>query len=107
MAGAIGGAEQGRECDAWPVSGEIAGVNSEIWLHTGWGNPNQQPLHWERPSYERSLPYLLATDADVLTLECASTNGRDLPLPPWVIGLGAFLLLGVLLAVTATFGKDR
>ena len=51
-----------------------------MWLHTCWGNPNQQPLHWERPSYERALPYLLETNADVLTLECASTNGRDLPL---------------------------
>ncbi len=62
------------------VNREIAGVNTEIWLHTCWGNPNQQPLHWERPSYERSLPYLLQTNADVLTLECASTSGRDLPL---------------------------
>jgi 5-methyltetrahydropteroyltriglutamate--homocysteine methyltransferase len=62
------------------VNREIAGVGTEVWLHTCWGNPNQQPLHWERPSYERSLPYLLQTHADVLTLECASTNGRDLPL---------------------------
>jgi len=62
------------------VNREIAGVETEIWLHTCWGNPNQQPLHWERPSYERSLPYLLQTNADVITLECASTNGRDLPL---------------------------
>src|SRR4029450_8225373 len=62
------------------VNREIAGVNTEVWLHTCWGNPNQQPLHWERPSYERSLPHLLRTHAAVLTLECASTNGRDLPL---------------------------
>jgi len=62
------------------VNREIAGVDTEVWLHTCWGNPNQQPLHWERPSYERALPYLLATNADVLTLECASTGGRDLPL---------------------------
>jgi methionine synthase II (cobalamin-independent) len=62
------------------VNREIAGVDTEVWLHTCWGNPNQQPLHWERPSYERSLPYLLAAEVDVLTLECASTNGRDLPL---------------------------
>src|SRR5512132_2354703 len=62
------------------VNREIAGVETEIWLHTCWGNPNQQPLHWERPSYERALPYLLQTNADVLTLECASTGGRDLPL---------------------------
>src|SRR5215510_12337951 len=62
------------------INREIDGVDTEVWLHTCWGNPNQQPLHWDRPSYERSLPYLLATDADVLTLECASTNGRDLHL---------------------------
>jgi 5-methyltetrahydropteroyltriglutamate--homocysteine methyltransferase len=57
---------------------EIEGVETEVWLHTCWGNPNQQPLHWERPSYERALPYLLQTNADVITLECASTAGRDL-----------------------------
>jgi 5-methyltetrahydropteroyltriglutamate--homocysteine methyltransferase len=62
------------------INREIRGVETEVWLHTCWGNPNQQPLHWERPSYERALPYLLETDADVITLECASTGGRDLPL---------------------------
>jgi methionine synthase II (cobalamin-independent) len=62
------------------VNREIRGVETEVWLHTCWGNPNQQPLYWERPSYERALPYLLQTNADVLTLECASTGGRDLPL---------------------------
>jgi 5-methyltetrahydropteroyltriglutamate--homocysteine methyltransferase len=62
------------------VDREIRGVDTEVWLHTCWGNPNQQPLYWERPSYERALPYLLATKADVITLECASTGGRDLPL---------------------------
>ena len=59
---------------------EIRGVDTEVWLHTCWGNPSQQPIHWQRPSYERALPYLLQTTADVLTLECASTGGRDLPL---------------------------
>ena len=59
---------------------EIKGVETEIWLHACWGNPNQQPLHWERPSYERALHYLLQTDADVITLECASTGGKDLSL---------------------------
>jgi 5-methyltetrahydropteroyltriglutamate--homocysteine methyltransferase len=62
------------------INREIRGVDTEVWLHTCWGNPNQQPLYWERPSYERSLPYLLQTNADVITLECASTGGRDLPL---------------------------
>jgi 5-methyltetrahydropteroyltriglutamate--homocysteine methyltransferase len=62
------------------INREIRGVDTEVWLHTCWGNPNQQPLAWERPSYERALPYLLQTNADVITLECASTGGRDLPL---------------------------
>jgi 5-methyltetrahydropteroyltriglutamate--homocysteine methyltransferase len=62
------------------INREIQGVDTEVWLHTCWGNPNQQPLHWDRPSYERALPYLLQTDADVITLECASTGGRDLAL---------------------------
>jgi len=80
IAGALGASDKDLEFYTESVNREIAGVNTEIWLHTCWGNPNQQPLHWERPSYERSLPYLLATNADVITLECASTNGRDLPL---------------------------
>jgi methionine synthase II (cobalamin-independent) len=62
------------------VNRELEGVETEVWLHTCWGNPNQQPLHWERPSYERALPYLLQTSADVITLECASTGGKDLHL---------------------------
>jgi hypothetical protein len=35
------------------------------------------------------------------------THGRDLPLPPWAIGLTAFALLVTLLLVTLSFGKDR
>ena len=80
IGGAAGASDRDLEFYTEAVNREIAGVDTEIWLHTCWGNPNQQPLHWERPTYERSLPYLLATNADVLTLECASTNGRDLPL---------------------------
>jgi 5-methyltetrahydropteroyltriglutamate--homocysteine methyltransferase len=59
---------------------QLAGVEAEIWAHTCWGNPNQQRVYWEVPSYERALPYLLQLDADVITFECASSNGRDLPL---------------------------
>ena len=80
IGGAQGASDRDLEFYTEAVNREIAGVDTEIWLHTCWGNPNQQPLHWERPSYERSLPYLLATNADVLTLECASTHGRDLHL---------------------------
>lgn len=59
---------------------EVEGVKTEIWAHTCWGNPNQQSFYWERPSYEKSLPYLLALNADVIGLECASNEGRDLSL---------------------------
>ena len=59
---------------------EVEGVETEIWAHTCWGNPNQQSFYWERPSYEKALPYLLALDADVIGLECASNEGRDLKL---------------------------
>jgi 5-methyltetrahydropteroyltriglutamate--homocysteine methyltransferase len=59
---------------------EVRGVQAEIWAHTCWGNPNQQRIFWEPPSYERALSHLLELDADVVTLECASSGGRDLPL---------------------------
>ena len=59
---------------------QLVGVDAEIWAHTCWGNPNQQRVYWKTPSYERALPYLLQLDADVITFECASTDGMDLPL---------------------------
>jgi methionine synthase II (cobalamin-independent) len=59
---------------------QLAGVDAEVWAHTCWGNPNQQRVYWEVPSYQRALPYLLRLDADVVTFECASSGGKDLPL---------------------------
>jgi 5-methyltetrahydropteroyltriglutamate--homocysteine methyltransferase len=59
---------------------QLAGVNAEIWVHTCWGNPNQQRVYWEVPSYERAMPYLLQLNGDVITFECASSDGRDLHL---------------------------
>src|SRR5436189_18139 len=59
---------------------QLKGVNAEIWVHTCWGNPNQQRVHYNVPSYERALPHLLQLDGHVLTLECASSDGKDLPL---------------------------
>ena len=35
------------------------------------------------------------------------SQGRDLPLEPWAIGLVAFALLIAALLVTLMFGKDR
>jgi 5-methyltetrahydropteroyltriglutamate--homocysteine methyltransferase len=37
-------------------------------------------MYWERPSYARALPYFWQLKADVITFECASTDGVDLPL---------------------------
>ena len=49
----------------------------------------------------------MTVDAVRLLAAEGETLGRDLPLPPWAIGLSAFVLLCLLLLVTATFGKDR
>ena len=59
---------------------QLVGVDAEIWVHTCWGNPNQQRVYWEVPSYEKAMPHLLQLNADVITFECASSDGRDLAL---------------------------
>ncbi len=59
---------------------QLDGVDAEIWVHTCWGNPNQQRVYWEVPSYERALPHLLQLNCDVITFECASNDGKELPL---------------------------
>ena len=57
----------------------LRGVEAEIWVHTCWGNPNQQRLFWEVPCYApAAVEALLQIDADVVTFECASAGGRDL-----------------------------
>lgn len=45
--------------------------------------------------------------AAVRLLSVGESKARELPLEPWALGLGAFLLLVFLLAVTLAFGKDR
>src|SRR5436190_2245353 len=59
---------------------QLVGVDAEIWVHCCWGNPNQQRVYWEVPSYERALPHLLQLNCDVITFECASSDGKDLHL---------------------------
>ena len=59
---------------------QLKGVEAEIWVHTCWGNPNQQCVYDPLPSYERALPHLLQLHCDVITFECASSGGKDLPL---------------------------
>lgn len=45
--------------------------------------------------------------AAVQLLAESESQGRELPAEPWVFGVGVFLLLVVLLAITMSFGKDR
>jgi hypothetical protein len=49
---------------------------------------------------------MIAAVVHLLAAE-GESRGIDLPLEPWAIGLGTFLLFCVLLAVTLSFGKDR
>ena len=69
-----------REFLTAAINRQLVGVDAEIWVHTCWGPPHQQRVYWEPPSHERALPYLLQLRDDVMTFECASTNGRGLPL---------------------------
>lgn len=45
--------------------------------------------------------------AAVRLLAEGESGARELPLEPWAFGVGTFLLLVVLLAITLAFGKDR
>ena len=51
---------------------------TEVWAHTCWGNPAQQRLFATNQSYADALPHLNALDVDVLTFECATSDGMDL-----------------------------
>ena len=53
---------------------------TEVWCHTCWGNPAQQRLFATNQSYQDALPHLNKLDVDVLTFECATSNGMDLEL---------------------------
>ncbi len=45
--------------------------------------------------------------AAVRLLAAGESSARELPVEPWALGVGTFVLLAVLLAVTLAFGKDR
>ena len=51
---------------------------TEVWAHTCWGNPAQQRLFATNQSYADALPHLNTLDVDVLTFECATSDGMDL-----------------------------
>ena len=58
---------------------QVEGVESEIWCHTCWGNPAQQSVKDESTTYAPALEDLFRVNADVVTFECASTGGKDIP----------------------------
>jgi hypothetical protein len=45
--------------------------------------------------------------AAIDVIAAQTQTGRDLPGEPWMLGIGAFALLVVLLLITLSFGKDR
>ena len=53
---------------------------TEVWCHTCWGNPAQQRLFATHQSYRDALPHLNKLDVDVITFECATSDGMDLEL---------------------------
>ena len=53
-------------------------AKTEVWCHTCWGNPSQQRMFKDVPSYQPTLDALNHVDADVLTFETASSGTGDL-----------------------------
>jgi 5-methyltetrahydropteroyltriglutamate--homocysteine methyltransferase len=53
-------------------------VQTEVWCHTCWGNPAAQRIFAKQPSYVPALDALNRVDTDVITFECASSDGMDL-----------------------------
>src|SRR5262249_52609222 len=52
-------------------------AKTEVWCHTCWGNPAQQRMYAETPSYRAALETLKRCDADLITFETCSSAGRD------------------------------
>jgi 5-methyltetrahydropteroyltriglutamate--homocysteine methyltransferase len=52
-------------------------AKTEVWAHSCWGNPSQQRILAETPSYGHSLADYDRCDADVITFETCSSAGRD------------------------------
>ena len=52
-------------------------AKTEVWAHSCWGNPSQQRILNETPSYGHALADYDKCDADVITFETCSSAGRD------------------------------
>jgi 5-methyltetrahydropteroyltriglutamate--homocysteine methyltransferase len=77
-----GGAQLGIDFFVEIFNSTVKGLRdiTEVWCHTCWGNPAQQRLFATNQSYKDALPHLNKLDVDVLTFECATSNGMDLEL---------------------------
>ena len=77
---------------------EIAGLRGkcEVWCHTCWGSPAAQRVASKDQSYKEALPYLNELDVDVLTVEGAFNQGRDLEHFGKLIGKDKKIALGVI-----------
>jgi len=53
-------------------------AKTEVWCHTGWGNPSQQRMFASVQSYKPALELLNQVDADVITFETRSSGAIDL-----------------------------
>jgi 5-methyltetrahydropteroyltriglutamate--homocysteine methyltransferase len=75
-----GGAQLGVEFFVEIFNNTVKGLRdlTEVWCHTCWGNPAQQRLFATNQSYKDALPHLNKLDVDVLTFECATSDGMDL-----------------------------
>ncbi|HTV90491.1 MAG TPA: hypothetical protein VME41_15850 [Stellaceae bacterium] len=51
---------------------------TEVWCHTCWGNPAQQRIFRDVPSYRPTLAALNEVDADAITFETCSSGPGDL-----------------------------
>jgi 5-methyltetrahydropteroyltriglutamate--homocysteine methyltransferase len=53
-------------------------AKTEVWAHSCWGNPSQQRILVDAPSYGHALADYDKCDADVITFETCSSGGREL-----------------------------
>jgi 5-methyltetrahydropteroyltriglutamate--homocysteine methyltransferase len=53
-------------------------AKTEVWCHTCWGNPAQQRMFAEAPSYAPALDAMNRIDTDIITFETCSSDGMDI-----------------------------
>ena len=82
--------------DVFSVTVKGLRAKTEVWCHTCWGNPAQQRLYAETPSYAKALAALDQVDADVITFETCSSGGLDFEAIAKGIGGDKKIAIGVI-----------